>query len=62
MHYHEYGSGQEVVLLLHDLAESCLLWQHVAGDLAELDYRVFALDLRGTPSPRDEIHLQSAAY
>eukprot|EP00884_Botryococcus_braunii_P014024 jgi/Botrbrau1/22622/Bobra.176_1s0050.1 len=47
MHYHEYGSGQEVVLLLHDLAESCLLWQHVAADLAELDYHVFALDLRG---------------
>lgn len=51
MQYHEYGVGQEVILLLHDLAETALTWRPVALALADLDYRVFALDLRGLSLP-----------
>jgi alpha-beta hydrolase superfamily lysophospholipase len=50
LRYTERGSGEEAVLLLHDVAESGGVWDDVACRLADLDYRVFAIDLRGVLS------------
>jgi pimeloyl-ACP methyl ester carboxylesterase len=50
LRYTQRGSGEEVVLLLHDVAESGGVWDDVACRLADLDYRVFAIDLRGVLS------------
>ena len=47
LRYTEHGQGAEVVVLLHDLAESSLVWESLAVFLADMGYRVLAPDLRG---------------
>ena len=50
LRYMEHGQGAEVVVLLHDLAESSLVWEHLAAFLKDMGYRVLAPDLRGERS------------
>ncbi len=45
--YSKWGSGDEVIILLHDTAEAGLLWASVACRLADLGYCVLAPDMRG---------------
>lgn len=45
--YTEWGSGREVIILLHDSAEAGMLWAPVAQRLADLGYHIFAPDMRG---------------
>ena len=50
LRYMEHGQGAEVVVLLHDLAESSLVWEHLAAFLKDMGYRVLTPDLRGERS------------
>ena len=50
--YTQWGSGGEVILLLHDTAEAGMLWASVAQRLADLGYRVLAPDMRGMLRPK----------
>ncbi|EFN57589.1 hypothetical protein CHLNCDRAFT_51155 [Chlorella variabilis] len=47
LRYLEWGSGGEVVLLLHDLGEAADIWAPIGRRLGERGYHAFALDLRG---------------
>ena len=47
MRYVERGAGRQTVVLLHDLAESCLVWETLADFLDDMGFRVVAPDLRG---------------
>lgn len=51
LRYLEWGSGEEVVLLLHDVAECADVWGPVAEKLQQRGYHVFALDHRGAEEP-----------
>ena len=43
----EWGSGERVALLVHGLMSDSRTWRRVGPALAELGYRVVAVDLRG---------------
>jgi alpha-beta hydrolase superfamily lysophospholipase len=45
--YMEWGSGEEVVLLLHDACESCHSWIPFSERLLMTGYKIYAIDLRG---------------
>ncbi|GAB4816799.1 hypothetical protein N2152v2_003845 [Parachlorella kessleri] len=47
LRYLEWQGGEDVILLLHDVAEAADVWAETAARLQERGYRVFALDLRG---------------
>lgn len=51
LRYLEWGSGGDVVLLLHDLGESADIWLPLAARLADRGYRVLAPDMRGEHRP-----------
>ncbi len=48
--YTEWGSGDEVIILLHDTAEAGMVWASLARRLADLGCRIIAPDMRGTPN------------
>ncbi|KAK9845193.1 hypothetical protein WJX84_011737 [Apatococcus fuscideae] len=45
--YTEWGSGDEVIILLHDTAEAGMVWASLARRLADLGCRIIAPDMRG---------------
>lgn len=47
LRYLEWGSGTDVVLLLHDIAEAAEIWAPISARLGERGYRAIAIDLRG---------------
>ncbi|KAK9822397.1 hypothetical protein WJX74_000635 [Apatococcus lobatus] len=47
IHYTEWGSGEEVIILLHDIGEAGMLWASVAQRLADFGYHIIAPDIRG---------------
>ena len=47
LRYLEWQGGEDVILLLHDVAEAADVWGVTAEKLQERGYQVFALDLRG---------------
>jgi hypothetical protein len=43
----EWGSGSEVVLLLHDIGEAADIWEPIGRCMGQRGFHTFALDLRG---------------
>ncbi|KAL4860110.1 2-(acetamidomethylene)succinate hydrolase [Chlorella vulgaris] len=43
----EWGTGSEVVLLLHDIGEAADIWEPIGRCLGQRGFHTFALDLRG---------------
>lgn len=47
LHWHEWGEGNRMALLLHGIATDATSWEGLAPLLAARGYRVLAPDLRG---------------
>ena len=60
LRYLEQGQGSEVVLLLHDLAESSLVWEPLAAFLDDMGYHVLAPDLRGDSDTQTQTQVHHA--
>jgi len=41
------NTGEDVVLLIHDIAQCADIWRGIGNKLSERGYKVFAIDLRG---------------